>query len=212
MQGADPVRIGLVSSLNRPGGNLTGIDLILSEVAAKRLQLLHQLIPTATSIAYLHNPTNPIFAEAETREVEIAARGLGLRLLHVNASRPSEIETAFLNLGQQGADAIFVSGDGFLHTHSDQIAALAARYAVPVTYARRQSAAVGGLMSYGTNFLDAWRQAGVYTGRILNGERAAELPVQRAAKFELVINLKTAKALGLTVPQPLLLRADEVIE
>ncbi len=212
MQGTDPVRIGLVSSLNRPGGNLTGIDLVLSEVAAKRLQLLLQLIPAATSIGYLHNPTNPVFAETETRDVEIAARALGVRLLHVNASRPSEIETAFVNLVQQRADALFVSGDGFLHTHSDQIAALATRYAVPVTYARRQAAEEGGLMSYGTNFFDAWRQAGVYTGRILKGERPAELPVQRAAKLDLVINLKTAKALGLAIPQSLLLRADEVIQ
>jgi putative ABC transport system substrate-binding protein len=212
MQGADPVRIGLVSSLNRPGGNLTGIDLVLSEVAAKRLQLLLQLIPAATSIGYLHNPTNPVFSETETRDVEIAARALGVRLLHVNASRPSEIETAFVNLVQQRADALFVSGDGFLHTHSDQIAALATRYAVPVTYARRQAAEEGGLMSYGTNFFDAWRQAGVYTGRILKGERPAELPVQRAAKLDLVINLKTAKALGLAIPQSLLLRADEVIQ
>jgi len=212
MQGADPVRIGLVSSLNRPGGNLTGIDLVLSEVAAKRLQLLLQLVPAATSIAYLHNPTNPVFAETETRDVEIAARALGVRLLHVNASRPSEIETAFVNLVQRRADALFVSGDGFLHTHGDQIAALATRYAVPVTYGRRQAAEDGGLMSYGTNFFDAWRQAGVYTGRILKGERPAELPVQRAAKLDLVINLKTAKALGLAIPQSLLLRADEVIQ
>src|SRR6266545_6922773 len=192
MQGADPVRIGVVSSLNRPGGNLTGIVLVLSEVAAKRLQLLLQLVPAATSIAYLHNPTNPVFAETETRDVEIAARALGVRLLHVNASRPSEIETAFVNLVQRRADALFVSGDGFLHTHGDQIAALA--------------------MRYGTNFFDAWRQAGVYTGRILTGERPAELPVQRAAKVELIINLKTAKALGLTIPQSLLMRADEVIQ
>ena len=202
MQGADPVRIGLVDSLNRPGGNLTGIDLLLAEMAGKRLELLLELVPAAKSIAYLRNPTNPVFAESETRELQAAARAHGVRLLFVNASRPSEIETAFADLVQQRADALLVSSDGFLLTHRDQIVALAARHAVPAIYAWRRAMAVGGLMSYGTNILHAWRQAGIYTGRILKGEKPADLPVQ-LTKIELIINLKTAKALGLAVPQPL---------
>jgi putative ABC transport system substrate-binding protein len=212
MQGADPVRIGLVGSLNRPGGNLTGIDLLLAETAGKRLELLLELVPTARSIAYLRNPTNPVFAESETREVQVAARARGVRLLSVNASRPSEIETAFADLVQQRADALQVASDGFFLTYPDQIVALAARHAVPAIYAWRQAMKVGGLMSYGTNILEAWRQAGVYTGRILKGEKPADLPVQRVTKIELVINLKTAKALGLTVPLPLSGMADELIE
>jgi putative ABC transport system substrate-binding protein len=212
MQGADAVRIGLVGSLNRPGGNLTGIGLLAAETAGKCLELLLELVPTASSIAYLRNPTNPVFAESETREVQDAARARGVRLLFVNASRPSEIETAFADLVQQRADALQVSSDGFLLTHPDQIVALAARHAVPAIYAWRQFMAVGGLMSYGTNIRDAWRQAGIYTGRILKGERPADLPVQQVTKIELVINLKTAKALGLTFPLTLLGRADEVIE
>jgi len=194
MQGADPVRIGLVDSLNRPGGNLTGINLFLVEVVAKRLELLLELVPTAKSIAYLHNPTNPVFAETETREVQVAARALGVRLLVVNASRISEFEAAFADLVQQRADALLVSGDGFLHTHRDEIVALAERHAVPAIYSMREYVADGGLMSYGTNYPSAWRQAGVYTGRILKGERPADLPMQQVTKIELVINLKTANA------------------
>jgi putative tryptophan/tyrosine transport system substrate-binding protein len=212
MQGADPVRIGLVDSLNRPGGNLTGINLFLVEVVAKRLELLLELVPPAKSIAYLRNPTNPVFADTETREVEIAARAFGVRLLLVNASRVSEFETAFADLIQQRADALLVSGDGFLHTHRDEIVALAQRHAVPAIYSMREYVADGGLMSYGTHYLSAWRQAGVYTGRILKGERPANLPMQQVTKIELVINLKTAKTLGVTFPLPLLGRADEVIE
>jgi putative tryptophan/tyrosine transport system substrate-binding protein len=212
MQGADPVRIGLVGSLNRPGGNLTGIDLLLAETAGKRLELLLELVPAAKSIAYLRNPTNPIFAETETREMQNAARVRGVRLLFVNASRPSEIDTAFADLVQQRADALQVSSDGFLLTHPDQIVALAARHAVPAIYPWPEFAAVGGLMSYGTNIRNAWRQAGVYTGSILKGEKPADLPVQRVTKIELVINLKTAKALGLTLPLPLSGMADELIE
>src|SRR5262245_4128111 len=212
MQGADPVRIGLVDSLNRPGGNLTGINLFLVEVVAKRLELLLELVPTAKSIAYLRNPTNPVYAETETREVEVAARALGVRLLLLNASRPSEIETAFANLVQQRAHALLVSGDGFLHTHRDEIVALVERHAIPAVYSMREYVAAGGLMSYGTNYLNAWRQAGVYTGRILKGERPADLPMQQVTKIELVINLKTAKALGIAVPLPLSGRAGEVIE
>jgi ABC-type uncharacterized transport system substrate-binding protein len=212
MQGADPVRIGLVSSLNRPGSNLTGINLFLAEVAGKRLQLLRETMPSATSIAYLRNPTNPIFAESETREVQAAARDLGVNLLFANASTVSEIDTAFTNLESQRVDALYVSADGFLLTHSDYIVALASRLRMPAIYGWRQAVALGGLMSYGTYFPDAWRQAGVYTGRILNGEKPADLPVQQVTKIELVINLKTAKAFGVAFPVSLLGRADEVIE
>ena len=165
MQGANPVQIGLVDSLNRPGSNITGIALLTAETAAKRVELLLELVPKATSIGYLRNPTNPVYAESEAREVEIAARAHGVRLVTVNASRQSEIETAFAELVQQRPDALQVSGDGFLLTYPDQIVALAARYAVPAIYPYPQYAAVGGLISYGTNIRDTWRQAGVYTGR-----------------------------------------------
>jgi putative ABC transport system substrate-binding protein len=212
MQGADAVRIGLVDSLSRPGGNLTGFDLLLAETAGKRLELLLDFVPRARSIAYLHNPTNPVFAESEMREVQVAAQALGVRLLLVKASRPSEFETAFADVVQQRAGALQVSGDGFLLTHPDEIVALVARNAVPAIYAWRQAMAVGGLVSYGTNILDAWRQAGIYTSRILRGEKPVDLPVQEVTKIELIINLKTARALSLEVPTSLLLRADEVIE
>jgi putative ABC transport system substrate-binding protein len=212
MQAADPVRIGLVDQFNRPGRNLTGINLMLAETAGKRLELLLELVPAAKSIAYLRNPTNPVFAESETRELQAAARAHAVRLLSVNASRPSEFETAFADVVQQRADALVVSSAVSLLTEPDQIVALAARHAVPAIYAWRRSAAVGGLISYATNFPDAWRQAGVYTGRILKGEKPADLPVLQPTKFELVINLKTAKALGLVIPHTLLVAADEVIE
>jgi putative ABC transport system substrate-binding protein len=208
MQAADPVKIGLVASLNRPGGNLTGIALLGVEVAAKRLELLLELVPAAKSIAYLRNPTNPVFAENETREVQIAARALSVSLLFANVSRQSEIETAFANLVQQRAGALLVSGDGFLNVHRDHVVALAARHAVPAIYAWPD----GGLMSYGTNVPDVWRRAGVYTGRILKGDKPANMPVEQVTKVDLIINLKTAKALGVTVPATLLRRADEVIE
>jgi len=212
MQGADPVAIGLVDSLNRPGGNLTGIGLLAAETAGKCFELLLDVVPKARSVAYLRNPTNPAFAASETRELQTAARAHGVGLLPFNASRPSEIDTAFADLVQQRADALQVSSDGFLLTHPDQIVALAAHHAIPAIYAWPQYPAVGGLMSYGTNIRDAWRQAGIYTGRILNGEKPADLPVQQATNIELVINLKTAKSLGLTVPLSLLGRADQVIE
>jgi putative ABC transport system substrate-binding protein len=212
MQGADPVQIGLVASLNRPGGNLTGIGLLSAETAAKRLGLLLELVPKATSIAYLRNPTNPVYAEAETREVQVAARTHGVRLLSFNASRPSEIDTAFADLVQQKAKALQVSSDGFLLTQADQIVALAAHHAVSAIYAWPRFTAVGGLMSYGTNIRAAWRQAGIYTGRILKGEKPADLPVQQVTKIDLIINLKTAKTLGLDVPLGLSAAADEVID
>jgi putative ABC transport system substrate-binding protein len=212
MQAADPVRIGLVDSLNRPGRNLTGINLMWAEVAGKRLELLLELVPGAKSIAYLGNPSNPVFAESEVRELQTAARAHGLRLMIVNASRPSEFETAFADIVQQRPDALVVSSAVSLLTDPDQIVALAAQHAVPAIYALRPSVVVGGLMSYATNLAEAWRQAGVYTGRILKGEKPADLPVLQPTKFELLINLKTAKALGLAVPQTLQVAADEVIE
>ena len=171
-----------------------------------------ELVPAARSIAYLHNPTNPVFAESETRELQAAARAHTVRLLSVDASRPSEFETAFADVVQQRADALVVSNAVSLLTDPDQIVALAARHAVPAIYAWRRSVAVGGLMSYATNLPQAWRQAGAYTGRILNGEKPTDLPVLQPTKFELVINLRTAKTLGLAIPQTLHAAADEVIE
>ena len=211
MQGADPVQIGLVSSLNRPDGNLTGINLFLAEVVAKRLELLLELAPSVTSIGYIHNPTNPVFAETETKQLKVAAGTLGLRLLLMEASRQDDIETAFENLIQQRAGALLVSGNGFLHANRSQIAALAARNVLPAIYGWRDAVSAGGLMSYGASLIDAWRQAGVYTGRILKGERPADLPVQQVTKIELIINLRAAKAVGLDVPATLLARADEVM-
>jgi len=193
MQAADPVRIGLVKSLNRPGGNLTGINLLLAETAGKRLELLLELVPAAKTIAHLGNPTNPVYAEADAREAQVAARAHGVRLLFVSASRPSEIETAFAELVQQRADALHVAADGFLLIHLDQIVALAARYSVPAIYAFREATTLGGLMSYGTDFPQAWREAGVYTGRILKGEKPADLPVQEVTKMELIINQHPAE-------------------
>jgi putative ABC transport system substrate-binding protein len=212
MQSADPVRIGLVKSLNRPGGNLTGINLLLAETAGKRLELLLELVPAAKTVAHLGNPSNPVYAEADASEAQVAARDHGVRLLIVNASRPSEIETAFAELVQRQAEALHVSADGFLLTHLDQIVGLAARHSVPTVYAFRQAIKLGGLMSYGTDFPHAWRQAGVYTGRILKGEKPADLPVQQVTKMELIINLRTAKTLGLDVPLGLSAGANEVIE
>jgi putative tryptophan/tyrosine transport system substrate-binding protein len=185
---------------------------LLAETSGKRLELLLELVPAAKTVAHLRNPTNPVYAEADASEAQVAAGAHGVRLLFVNASQPSEIETAFAELVQQRADALHVSADGFLLTHLDQIVALAARHSVPAIYAFRQATTLGGLMSYGTDFPHAWRQAGVYTGRILKGERPADLPVQQVTKMGLIINLRTAKALGITVPLPLSGHADEVIE
>jgi putative ABC transport system substrate-binding protein len=202
MQAADPVRIGLVDSLNRPGRNLTGINLMWAEVAGKRLELLLELVPAAKSIAYLGNPSNPVFAVSDH----------ALRLVIVNASRPSEFETAFADIVRQQSGCARGEQRSFSSYRPDQIVGLAARHALPAIYAWRPSVAAGGLMSYATSLPNAWRQAGVYTGRILKGEKQADLPVVQPTKFELLINLKTAKALGLTVPQTLQVTADEVIE
>ena len=208
LQAADPVRIGLVGSFNQPGGNVTGIVLLGVEVAAKRLELLLELVPVGTSIAYVRNPTNPVFAENETRETQAAARARGVSLLYANVSHQSDFDTVFANLAQQKVGALLVSADGYLLSNRDQIVALAAQHALPAIYGWP---APGGLICYTTNFNDAWRLAGVYTGRILKGEKPANMPVEQVTKIDLIINLKTAKALGRTIPQSLLLRADEVI-
>jgi putative ABC transport system substrate-binding protein len=211
--GTDPVEIGLIASLNRPGGNLTGVTILNGELASKRLELLHELVPAATLIAYLSNPTNSAFSVDEGKLVQAAARVLGVRVLPLYASTPREIETAFENLIQQQAGALLASGDAFFGvSQRDRLVALAARHRVPAMYDRRGEAAAGGLISYGTDNTEAWRQVGIYTGRLLKGEKPSELPVQQSTKVELIINLKTAKALGLTVPLALLTRADEVIE
>jgi putative tryptophan/tyrosine transport system substrate-binding protein len=212
LQGADPVRIGLVSSLNQPGGNITGISIFLADLAAKRFGLLLELVPSAGSIGYLCNPTNPVFAESERKELQSAADARRVRLVPVVASRQSEIEAAFERLANERVDALFVSSDGYLLLQSDEIVARAASRQLPAVYAYHEAAAVGGLVSYGTGLAKAYRQAGVYTGRILKGEKPSDLPVTQPTSIDLAINLKTAKALGLAVPLTLLARADEVIE
>ena len=209
--GIDPVQVGLVASLNRPGGNVTGLALLTVELAAKRLELLHELLRTATVVAILVNPTNPL-TQPETRGVRDAARSLGLQLHILNASTENEIDTAFRTLVEMRAGALVVSVDTFLNNQRAQIVALASRHAVPAIYGAREFATGGGLMSYGTSLVDGWRLAGVYASKILRGARPADLPIQNAVKVELVINLNTVKTLDLTVPLPLLGRADEVIE
>jgi putative ABC transport system substrate-binding protein len=210
--GSDPVLIGLVPSLNRPAGNLTGVSILNTYVIGKRLQLLHELVPAATLIAFLANPTNPVFAGAETKELQDAAGVLGLKLLMLDAKGPAGIEAAFEKMAQEGARALVVSGDTYFISQRHQIAALAARYALPAIYNYPEMAAAGGLISYGADIADGYRQEGVYVGRILKGERPADLPVQQVVKVYLALNMKTAKTLGLTVPNTLLLSADKVIE
>ena len=210
--GSDPVQLGLVSSLSHPGGNATGTAVLHTAVAAKRLQLLHELLPAAMSIAFLVNPTNPGFAEPEMKEVQQAARSLGLNLLVLKASNPSEIDAAFARLVQQQAEALLVGGDVFFIYRIGQLVALAARHAVAVMYPYLEQGVAGGLICYGPNLVYGQRLSGIYTGRILKGEKPADLPVQQVTKLELVINLKTAKALGITIPETLLATADEVIQ
>ena len=207
----DPVRDGLVASLNRPGGNLTGHSILSVELGPKRLELLRELVPTATVIAFLINPTTPT-AEAQSRSMQAAARNLGLQLHVLHASTERDLDTAFASLAQLQAGGLVIGGDAFFVSRSEQLAALALRHAVPAIYQFRAFAAAGGLMSYGGDLMDAYRFAGVYTGRILKGEKPADLPIQQSTKVELIINLKTAKVLGLTVPLPLSGRADELIE
>ncbi len=210
--GGDPVRIGLVASLNRPGGNLTGVTVLSVEILPKRLELLHELAPTTTVIAVLVNPTNPQQTEAEMREVRAAAQTLGLQLHILTAGTDSDIDAAFAAVMQTRAGALLIGNDSFFNSRSEELAARTLRDAVPSIFNLREFTAAGGLMSYGASLTDAYRQAGVYTGRIVKGETPADLPVVQSAKVELFINLKTAKALGITVPLPLLGRADEVIE
>jgi putative ABC transport system substrate-binding protein len=210
--GADPVAIGLVASLNRPGGNLTGMTSLNVELAPKRLELLHELVPTATVMALLVNPTNPTTVEALSRDVQAAARTLGLQLHILHASTERDFDTVFAALVQLRAGGLAIGADSFLISRNEQLAALAIRHAVPTISAFREFAAAGGLMSYGGSSTDLYRTVGVYTGRILKGEKPADLPVQQSTRVELVINMKTAKALGLTFPITLLGRADEVIE
>jgi putative tryptophan/tyrosine transport system substrate-binding protein len=209
--GIDPVRAGLVASLNRPGGNVTGVAVLTVELAAKRVQLLHELLPTASVIAVLFNPTSPL-TEPETSVVQDAARSLGLELHVLNASTESEIDKAFRTLVELRAGALIVSVDPFLTNQRAQIVALAARHAVPAIYGVREFAIAGGLMSYGNDLADAYRQEGIYAGKILSGAKPADLPVQQVVRVEFVINLKTAKTLGLTFPNTLLGSADEAIE
>ena len=207
----DPIKIGLVASLNRPGGNITGIYQLSSGLEAKRLGLLHELAPDAATVAVLVNPNYPD-AEIQLREVEEAARTLGVQLLVLKASSDGDFDTVFTTLIQRQAGVLLVASDPFLFSRREQLIALAARHAVPAIYQFRESAVSGGLMSYGTRITDSYHQIGVYTGQILRGAKPADLPVMQSARFEFVLNLKTAKTLGLTIPPSMLVRADEVIE
>jgi len=210
--GVDPVAVGLVASLNRPGGNLTGVTNLNAEILPKRLELMHELVPTATTIALLVNPSNPLVAETESRDAQTAARTLGLQLHVLHASTDRDFDTVFASLAQMRAVALVINTDVFFNSRSEQLAALALRHTVPAIFQYREFVASGGLMSYGTSATDVFRQVGIYTSRLLRGESPADLPVQQVTKIELIINLKTARTLGLTVPLSLLGRADEVIE
>jgi putative tryptophan/tyrosine transport system substrate-binding protein len=208
----DPVRLGLVASLARPGGNLTGINLLSAELAAKRLELLRELVPRATHVAVLVNPANATMTEITLRDLEPAARAMGLQTQVLNARTSREINAAFATFVRERPDAVFVNLDAFFTSRRVQLATLATRYVVPMTSANREITEAGGLMSYGASVTDAYRQTGVYSGRILKGAKPADVPVVQASKFELVINAETARMLGLTVPDKLLVAADEVIE
>ena len=208
----DPVRLGFVTSLARPGGNATGTNFFIAELVAKRLELLRELIPKAVRVALLVNPANPANANPTVREVEAAARAMSLQVEIFKASTIREIQAAFEHIGRERPDALFVGNDAFFLTRRIQLATLAARHALPTSFSTRDYAEAGGLMSYGTDVNDALRQMGVYTGRILKGEKPADLPVVQSTKFDLVINLATAMALGIEVPPGLLARTDEVLE
>jgi putative ABC transport system substrate-binding protein len=212
MVGADPVELGFVESLARPGGNMTGVSALAVGTVAKRLQLVHELMPATEEIAFLRNPTNPNFSALETRELQGAAVVLGVRLLLLNASSPPEIEEAFANIVAQRAGAFLLGTDPFFISARDQLVTLANRYRIPAIYPFREDVVAGGLISYGSSNRDSFRLVGDYAGRILSGNQPANLPVQQVTKIEMAVNLKTAQTLGLTVPLPLLGRADEVIE
>jgi putative tryptophan/tyrosine transport system substrate-binding protein len=209
--GGDPVDVGLVTSLNRPGGNVTGVGWFSTELAAKRLGLLHELVPNAAVFALVVNPRDS-GAARQTTDVQTGVRTLGRELRILNASTEAEIDSAFAALVQQRANALIVAGDPFFTSRREQLVALAARHAIPAIYPAREFVEGGGLLSYGNNNPDAYRRAGAYAGRVLNGAKPGELPIERQTRFELLINLKTAKTLGLTVPDKLLVAADEVIE
>jgi putative ABC transport system substrate-binding protein len=208
----DPVRVGLAASFARPGGNLTGINFVSAELTAKRLELLRELVPAANRVAVLVNPANATTTEATVRDVVPAARAIGLQIQVFNASTSREIDAAFATFMRERHDAVFVGIDQFLVSRRAQLVNLASRHVVPATFPSREFAEIGGLMSYGANIPDAWRQVGAYAGRILKGTKPADLPVVQTSKFELVINAQTARMLGLTVPPTLLATADEVIE
>jgi ABC-type uncharacterized transport system substrate-binding protein len=209
--GTDPVAMGLVASLNRPGGNVTGVHFFFGMLGPKRLDLLRQSVPRATTIAMLVNPGNPN-TEAERRDVQNAARSIGQQLVVLDVRSDRDIETAFATLVQRGAGALLVGSGGFMSSHRERFIALAARHGLPASYVWRETVEAGGLMSYGPSQSDAHRQAGIYAGRILNGEKPADLPIMQSTRFEFVVNLKTAKTLGLELPQGLVLAADDVIE
>jgi putative ABC transport system substrate-binding protein len=210
--GGDPVQMGLVASLARPGGNATGINFFNTEVTAKRLRLLHDLVPKAVRVAVLVNPANTLAAEATLRDVQQAASTLGLQIQILNVSTIGEIDATFANLGRERPDALFVTGDAFFTSRRGQFATLMAVNKIPATYSQRDFVEAGGLMSYGTDIADAFHQVGVYIGSILKGAKPADLPVLQATKFEFAINLQTARALGIEVPPGVLSIADEVIE
>ena len=212
LTGTDPVRSGLVPSLNRPGGNVTGVAIFNVLTGAKRLGLLHDLLPAARTFAVLMNPANPLVSEPYLKDVQTAARTLGLQIVVLPASTDREIDNGFATLVDQRIEALMVATDAFLSSRQDHILALAARHAIPAIYDRRETVVAGGLMSYGTDFADTYRQHGVYVARILKGEKPADLPVQQPTKFMFVLNLKTAKTLGVTIPPDVLSIADEVIE
>ena len=209
--GSDPVAAGLVASLSRPGGNITGVSILINQLSAKRLELFKSILPNATVIAVLMNPNSPN-AWPDLSETQAAALALGLQLIVVKASTASEIDAAFAGLAQQRPAGVFLLADGFFRNQHEQLIALASRHAMPASYPYPEFAEAGGLISYGANIADSWRQAGFYVGRVLRGEKPADLPVMQATKLELVINLKTAKALRLELPSTLLVLADEVIE
>ena len=210
--GPDPVELGLVTSLNRPGGNVTGISNFSAVLVAKQIELLHEMLPNSAVIGVLVNPTSPSLAESTARDAQAAGRALGKQIHILNASTEDQIDAAFASLARVRTDALLIGGDAFFLSRRAQLITMATRHGLPTIYNAREVPAAGGLMSYGASLVDAYRQTGVYTGKILKGAKPAELPVMQPTKFELVINLTTAKAFGLKIPPTLLARADEVIE